>query len=42
VETARPFTWERCAEDTLHVYRQLVGGAALNTNHIKTRQRIAG
>jgi glycosyltransferase involved in cell wall biosynthesis len=26
VEAARPFTWERCAADTLRVYRQLGGG----------------
>jgi alpha-1,3-rhamnosyl/mannosyltransferase len=25
VEVARPFTWERCAADTLRVYRQLCG-----------------
>ena len=28
VETARAFTWERCAEDTLAVYRAVCGGAA--------------
>jgi alpha-1,3-rhamnosyl/mannosyltransferase len=26
-ETARPFTWERCAEDTLRVYRDLCGSS---------------
>jgi alpha-1,3-rhamnosyl/mannosyltransferase len=26
VEAAKPFTWERCAADTLRVYRQLVYG----------------
>ncbi|HMF13369.1 MAG TPA: glycosyltransferase family 1 protein [Gemmataceae bacterium] len=41
VEAARPFTWEQCAADTLRVYRQLAGGAA-KTNHIQTRQKIAG
>ena len=25
VETAKPFTWERCAADTLHAYRELCG-----------------
>ena len=25
VEAAKPYTWERCAADTLHVYRQLSG-----------------
>jgi alpha-1,3-rhamnosyl/mannosyltransferase len=28
-EAARPFTWERCAAQTLHVYRQLTGGSEL-------------
>jgi alpha-1,3-rhamnosyl/mannosyltransferase len=27
VEAARPFTWERCAADTLRVYRKLCGQA---------------
>jgi len=26
VETARPFTWERCAGQTLEAYRSLIGG----------------
>jgi glycosyltransferase involved in cell wall biosynthesis len=25
VEAARPFTWDRCAADTLRVYRDLTG-----------------
>jgi alpha-1,3-rhamnosyl/mannosyltransferase len=29
VEAARPFTWERCADETLAVYRRVCGGAAL-------------
>jgi alpha-1,3-rhamnosyl/mannosyltransferase len=41
VESARPFTWEQCAADTLRVYRQLAGDAP-STNHIQTRQKIAG
>ncbi|HEY7156980.1 MAG TPA: glycosyltransferase family 1 protein [Gemmataceae bacterium] len=41
VEVARPFTWEQCAADTLRVYRQLAGDAP-STNHIQTRQKIAG
>jgi glycosyltransferase involved in cell wall biosynthesis len=42
VETAKPFTWEQCAADTLRVYRQLCGGAEKSTNHIQTRHKIAG
>jgi alpha-1,3-rhamnosyl/mannosyltransferase len=29
IEDARPFTWERCAADTLRVYRSLTGTATL-------------
>jgi alpha-1,3-rhamnosyl/mannosyltransferase len=42
VAAARPFTWERCAADTLRVYRQLCGNAPMDTNHIQTRQKMAG
>jgi alpha-1,3-rhamnosyl/mannosyltransferase len=42
VEAAQPFTWEQCAADTLAVYRRLAGAAPLYTNHIETRQKIAG
>jgi hypothetical protein len=28
IETARPYTWERCAAETLQVYRALGGGQA--------------
>jgi alpha-1,3-rhamnosyl/mannosyltransferase len=33
--TARPYTWERCAAETLQVYRSLCGGTA-------DRQEVAG
>src|SRR5205807_4710637 len=28
VEVARPYTWERCAAETLQVYRKICGNAA--------------
>lgn len=42
VETAKPFTWEQCAADTMRVYRQLCGSPPQNWIHRQDRQRIAG
>jgi alpha-1,3-rhamnosyl/mannosyltransferase len=41
VEAARPFTWERCAADTLRVYRALVDVAA-PTRQLPRPRRAAG
>jgi alpha-1,3-rhamnosyl/mannosyltransferase len=37
VEAARPYTWERCAADTLRAYRRLCGD-----NAVTAQQRKAG
>jgi alpha-1,3-rhamnosyl/mannosyltransferase len=43
VEAAQPFTWERCAHDTLRVYRQLCGEVQVsNEQHIRASHKIAG
>jgi len=41
-EVARAFTWERCAADTLHVYRSLCGAASLPDLSPSEPRRRAG
>lgn len=39
---ARPFTWDRCAADTLRVYRSVFGGAVQPTAKPVSGRRLAG
>jgi alpha-1,3-rhamnosyl/mannosyltransferase len=42
VEAARPFTWERCAADTLRVYRHLCGQSQTSDGLTRETQKMAG
>jgi alpha-1,3-rhamnosyl/mannosyltransferase len=42
VEYARPFTWDRCAEETLRVYRNVVGKKVLPFDDRPSVRRAAG
>ena len=42
VEAARPFTWERCAADTLRVYRLLCGQGPASDKLTREAQKMAG